>query len=132
MKRIITIPIIAMFIMCVLSPSILMAGNKTSYNIPMHKVPNNQSEHNMSLDPGGRRTRPMPIYCIINQDTGIDIIGLSENVIGYEIWDTSSEINFASFSEESDFLDYLFLQAGDFQIKLETENYYAIGYIKMN
>lgn len=112
----------------ILFPNSMNAGNNTTYTVSMRK----QSRHNKGLDKEGLRTPPMPIYCVISQTDGVNFIGLSEDIISYEIWDITSEINFASFSEEAEFLDYLFLQVGDFQIKLETENYYVLGYIKMN
>ena len=74
----------------------------------------------------------MPIYCVISRTDGVNIVGLSEDIISYEIWDSSHEINLASFSNESDFLDYLLIQTGSFQLNLETENYNVFGYISLD
>lgn len=132
MNRLITIPIIAMLMVYVTFPSHAMAMNETIYTISMQKSSKEQPSHNKRLDDEGRRSSPAPIFCILNHTSGIEVMGLSEDIIGYEIWDVASEIKLASFSEEAEFLDFLFLQVGNFQIKLETENYFVSGYIKMN
>lgn len=112
----------------ILFPNSIMAGNKTSYTVTMRK----QSRHNKGLDEEGLRTPPMPIYCVISKTDGVSIVDLTEDIISYEIWDTTHEINIASFSEVSDFLDYLFIQTGNFQLNLETENYHICGYITLD
>lgn len=132
MNRLITIPIIAMLMVYVTFPSRVMAMNETTYTISMQKSSKEQPSHNKRLDDEGRRSSPAPIFCILNHTSGIEVMGLSEDIIGYEIWDVASEIKLTSFSEEAEFLDFLFLQVDNFQIKLETENYFVSGYIKMN
>ena len=110
----------------ILFPNSMNAGNNTTYTVSMRK----QSRHNKGLDKEGLRTPPMSIYCVISQTDGVNIVGLIEEITSYEIWDTASEINFASFSEEAEFLDFLFSLTGEYKIKFETENYYIIGYIE--
>lgn len=130
MKRLFTISLVAMLMASILFPDSIMAGNKTSYTVAMHKQPKRQTGHNKDLDEEGLRMPPMPISCIINKTDGVTIIGVPEDIISYEVWDTSHEINIASFSDESEFLDFLFPLIGDYKIKFETENYYIIGYIE--
>lgn len=115
-----------------LSPCDIMAGNKACYTISMQKQPKRQSEHNKALDNEGCRTPSMPIYCVFNETEGLSIIGLSEDMISYEIMDASFEITVVSFSEEAEFLNYLFLQPGNIYIRFETENYYIYGFIAMD
>lgn len=126
MKRLFTISLLTMLMASILFPDSIMAGDRTSYTVSMRK----QSRHNKGLDEEGLRTPPMPIYCVISRTDGINIAGLTEDITSYEIWDTSHEINIASFSDESEFLDFLFPLIGDYKIKFETENYYIIGYIE--
>lgn len=126
MKRLFTISLLTMLMASILFPDSVMAGDRTSYTVSMRK----QSRHNKGLDEEGLRTPPMPIYCVISRTDGINIAGLTEDITSYEIWDTSHEINIASFSDESEFLDFLFPLIGDYKIKFETENYYIIGYIE--
>lgn len=128
MKRLFTISLLTMLMASILFPDSVMAGDRTSYTVSMRK----QSRHNKGLDEEGLRTPPMPIYCVISRTDGINIAGLTEDITSYEIWDTSHEINIASFFEESDFLDYLLTQTGDFQLNFETENYNVFGYISLD
>lgn len=127
-KRLFTISLVAMLMVGILFPNSMNAGNNTTYTVSMRK----QSRHNRGLDEEGFRTPPMPIYCVISRTDGVNIVGLSEDIISYEIWDSSHEINLASFSNESDFLDYLLIQTGSFQLNLETENYNVFGYISLD
>lgn len=132
MKKLFTISLVAMLMASILFPDSIMAGNKTSYTVAMHKQPKRQTGHNKDLDEEGLRMPPMPISCFINKTDGVTIIGVPEDIINYEIWDISHEVNIGFFSEESDFIDYLFLQTGDFQLNFETENYHVFGYITIN
>lgn len=116
----------------ILFPDSIMAGNKTSYTIAMHKQPKRQTGHNKDLDEEGLRMPSMPISCFINKTDGVIIMGVPEDIINYEIWDISHEVNIGAFSEESDFIDNLFLQTGDFQLNFETENYHVFGYIYLD
>ncbi len=127
MKRLFTISLLTMLMASILFPDSVMAGDRTSYTVSMRK----QSRHNKGLDEEGLRTPPMPIYCVISKTDGINIAGLTEDITSYEIWDTSHEINIASFSGESDFLDYIFSMTGNLLIKFETENYSITGDITL-
>ncbi len=129
MNKIITIQFIVILMACLLSPNSIMAGNETVYTVSMQKHVKRQSEHNKSLDCEGRRTPSMPIYCIISRTNGLNIVGIFDDIISYEVCEISSGINIASFSEESEFLAFLLCQIGNFQIKFETENYTIVGYI---
>lgn len=115
------------FLMSLL-PHILYAGNESTHTVILHQE-NKQTEHNQHLDREGRRSQSMPLYCTISKNTGISIIGITEEIKSYEIWINDPETILASFSQEYDFIDFLFLQNGQFLIKIETENYYYFGYL---
>lgn len=110
MNKIITIQFIVILMACLLSPNSIMAGNETVYTVSMQKQVKRQSEHNKSLDCEGRRTPSMPIYCIISRTNGLNIVGIFDDIISYEVCEISSGINIASFSEESEFLAFLLCQ----------------------
>lgn len=129
MKRFLTIPFIAMLMACFLFPNSVMAGNQTTYSVPVKKKQKNGDVVDMKVDEGGRRSPSMPLCCTISKTDGVNITGLSEDIIIYEVRDVSNETTLVSFTSESDFLDYLFLQTGDFQLYFETENYQVAGYI---
>lgn len=129
MKRDYTI----LFIILLMSffPSSITAGNQSTYTTTVYKA-KKQSEHNQHLDCEGRRIPSIPLCCIISKTDGINIAGIYEDIINYEVWDAESEVYIASFSEENEFIDFLFYQTGNLQIKIETENYNFYGYININ
>lgn len=127
MKRLIPITLLTLIVMCVLFPNSIKAESNSAITIQMKKLLPTKEE----IEHEGRRLPPRPIYCTISRD-GINIAGLSEEIISYEIWNEASEICFASFIEESEFLDFLFSQSGDFQLIFVTENYYISGNITIN
>ncbi len=112
-------------------PDTIKAGNQSTYTTTVYKA-KKQSEHNQHLDCEGRRSPSMPLYCIISKTNGLNIVGMSEDIISYEIWDAEYETYIASFSEEFEFIDFLFLQSGYFHVKIETENYNFHGDISIN
>lgn len=113
------------------SPDTVIAGNHSTYTTTVYKA-KKQSQHTQDIDDEGRRTPPIPLCCIISFSTGLSIVGVGEDILNFEIWDPETEACVASFSEESEFIDYLFSQSGDFQIKIETENYNISGYISFD
>lgn len=129
MKRFMTIPFIAMLMACFLFPNSVMAGNQKTYTVPVKKKQKYSDDVGTRTEEEGRRSPSMPLCCTISKTDGVNITGLSEDIIIYEVRDVSNEATLMSFTSESDFLDYLFLQTGDFQLYFETENYQVAGYI---
>lgn len=117
---------------CLLFPITTTAEENSSYTVVMQKQPKKQSEHNKALDEEGRRTPPKPIYCFISMKEGVNVIGVSEYIISYNVYNPSSGINLVSYYDESEFLDFLFHQSGDFMIIIETESYNIGGYITID
>ena len=62
----------------ILFPNPIMAGNKISYTVPMHKQPKRQTGHNKDLDEEGLRMPPKPISCFINKTDGVTINGIRD------------------------------------------------------
>lgn len=113
-----------------LSPAIVIAGNKSTYTISAFKS-KKKPENEVHSDDEGRRIPPVPLTCSIS-NTGISFIGFYDDIITFEIWDITSETCLASFTEESDFLNFLFAQTGDFNLKFETEGYFICGDITID
>ncbi|MDE6756908.1 MAG: hypothetical protein K2J66_07160, partial [Muribaculaceae bacterium] len=118
-------------IICVLIPISIKAENNASITLSMQSQPIPQTGHNKQDEPEGRRIPPKPIYCTISTE-GINVAGLSEDIMTYELWNETSEICLASFNGENEFLDFLFNQSGEFQIIFITDNYCISGYIVIN
>lgn len=80
----------------------------------------------------GHRMPPRPIVGIINVAAGmIDYSAdLSEDVEAYEVWTVDASAVIASFVDESEFVDFLSLNAGrELQIRITFTSYALIGYI---
>lgn len=127
-KKIVRIAQHFFLFLCIIYPFSISADDNATYNISMQKETNNTSWPNIQGDPEGRRIPPKPINCTISPD-GIYVSGLSEDIITYEIWNDAAEICIASFTEESEFLEFLFSQSGEFHISFITENYCISGNI---
>lgn len=113
-----------------LTPAIVIAENRSTYTISVlrtEKEPGNGER----MDWEGRRIPPIPLTCSIS-NTGINFIGYYDDIITFEIWDITSEICLVSFTEESDFLNFLFAQTGDFNLRFETKGYFICGDITID
>ncbi len=80
----------------------------------------------------GHRMPPRPIVGIINVNAGmIDYSAdLGEDVEAYEVWTVDGSAVIASFVDESEFVDFLALNAGrELQIRITFTSYALIGYI---
>ncbi len=75
---------------------------------------------------------PRPIVGIINVSAGmIDYSAdLGEDVEAYEVWTVDGSAVLASFVDESEFVDFLALNADrELQIRITLTSYALIGYI---
>lgn len=129
-KRLFSIILLSLSTICLICPNSIKAENTTAVAVTMQKQSKNPLPTNEEIEHEGRRMRPRPIYCTISPD-GINVAGVSEEIISYEVWDEVSGICVASFFEESDFLNYLFSQSGEFQLIFVTENHCISGYISI-
>lgn len=114
-----------------LTPAIVIAGNRTIYTVSVLKT-EKEPGNGEPMDWEGRRIPSMPLCCTIDKVDGLNIMGVSEDIISYEILDIETETTLILFLEESEFLDFIFHQTGDFKMKIETENYYFWGYITIS
>ncbi len=131
MKSLFCTVLLSILLNCITFPVAISAADNTSYTVNMRKELNNTTWTNEQYETEGRRIPPKPIYCTISTE-GINVAGLSEDIMTYEIWNETSEICLASFNGENEFLDFLFNQSGEFQIIFITENYCISGYITIN
>ena len=96
--------------------------------IPLQKY-TLQYDTSHDIDPNGKRIPSRPIVCTITPQ-GISFPdSFNIEVVAYEVWSIAEEATMASFSEEKDFLEYLFNSPADsdLQIRLITPEYKLIG-----
>ncbi len=68
------------------------------------------------------------MMCIFSEE-GIQADIAPEEIMSYELWDQTEEFCIASFTDEASFLQYLFSYPGEFQIRIETDEYTYVGYL---
>ena len=78
---------------------------------------------------GGKHIPPRPVQCTIDATAGIQFVGMEKpEILTFEIYDLSGAC-VAVFGDEAAFLDFLFAQSGEYQIRLVTAGWAYIGYI---
>ncbi len=70
-----------------------------------------------------------PVQCTIDATAGIQFVGMEKpEILTFELYDLSGAC-MAVFGDEDSFLDFLFAQSGEYQIRLVTANWAYVGYI---
>lgn len=133
MKRIITVPLIAMLMACLLFPFVPAKANNNNsdntYTVSVQKKPKNPKS-NEDLDCEGHRAPSRSIVCVISPE-GIYIPGIStEEILSYEVAIPEGEC-VASFVEDQDFISFIYTLNGAYEIRLHTEGYIFHGYIDL-
>lgn len=81
-------------------------------------------------DGGGQCIPGRPIMCTISMNGGIQ--GIDElDIISYEIWDIDANSPVAVYSDEADFVNFIYASAGVYQIIIETNEYFYLGIIEL-
>lgn len=107
-------------------PAVSYAARETSHNVMMQEKPVKIPDQ--PLDPGGRRSAPKPIICVISTN-GINIAGYDTSLIYlYEVRDENGEVT-AAFGTEQDFLTYLFNSEDVSEIRLYIKDFFLQGYL---
>ncbi len=55
----------------------------------------------------------------------------ASDILAYEIWDAEGRCSIASFCGEDDFIEFLFMQTGEMQIRFSTENSTLTGFASL-
>ncbi len=122
MKIISIIQIIILTLLCAVTPVAVRARiTPVAVKLPMKK------KMKKSVETEGHRVPSLTVWCDISKAGGVKVAGLSEDLISYEIRDIYSDRAIASFDKEPEFVDYVLSRDGNYQILLESDNYYVIG-----
>lgn len=119
-------------LMLLFTPKMTMAldlNNAITYTVKMQKQPQPSSGNKTNANRDGNRIPPRPIICTISETDGIQIDLCNDDIYAYEVWNETAETCFASYNDETDFVQYLFSVPGTYQIKLITEEYVYTGCI---
>lgn len=99
----------------------------TSLEVPLYKT--QYSEHNKQLDPDGRRSPSIPVMCLITPDGIFTDMFSPETTDLYEIYGIDGEFCHLSTASEQVFVEYLFSNPQECQIRILTGEYCWTGYV---
>lgn len=96
--------------------------------IPIEDIPVDDPEL-----PGHRHKIPgRPISCTLSTETGVNIPGLeTSEIISFDVYDLSGELCLASFSNDMEFVTFLFSLEGDYTLRFMTDGRIYTGYISL-
>lgn len=100
-----------------------------TYTVNMQKLKREEPKKGELNNRDGNRIPPRPIICTISETDGIQIDLCNDDIYAYEVWNETAETCFASYNDETDFVQYIFSIPGTYQIKLITEEYVYTGCI---
>lgn len=83
-------------------------------------------------DPPIHRSPADAYICSITPENGVEISGTTDEIISYEIWDATGTVCIAYFTNEEEFVEYLFSLNGDFQLVFFFEDYTLTGEITVD
>ncbi len=114
------------------SPAVYATG-LSSFIIKFTQVSNSSDPDELEDDRLWHRTPLRPIECSISKDEGIRFYSSMDasDILAYEIWDAEGRCSIASFCGEDDFIESLFMQTGEMQIRFSTENSTLTGFASL-
>lgn len=124
-SQILTCLVVAWFI---LSGCMSASAMNRNFTIMLYRCSYIENEYDVLPDEVGNRMPSRPIICNITE-SGISIPSLSPSEIQkYEVFNESKEY-LASFSEQKEFVNYIYNSHGVIIIRLILEDYCLIGYL---
>lgn len=79
----------------------------------------------------GNRTPAYPITVFISVADGVQIPHVDKNeILSYSIYD-EEETCLATFTNEADFVDFVFSTTGEVEIRIELADYYLCGWLQL-
>ncbi len=77
----------------------------------------------------GQRMPGRKQNCTVDPVSGVQFVGMEKpDILSFEVYDLSGAC-VAVFGDEAAFLEYLFAQSGEYQIRLITADWAYVGYI---
>lgn len=92
----------------------------------------NHSIRRIKVNEDDKGNRFVAVTCTVSQENGVEISGTTDEIISYEIWDATGTVCIAYFTNEEEFVEYLFSLNGDFQLVFFFEDYTLIGEITVD
>lgn len=108
------------FAICV----VLIMSNVLTENIVANRIYLTINLHMLTTksriydDDDNRGNRFVALTCTIGEENGVEISGTTDEIIAYEIWDATGSVCIGYFTDEEEFVEYLFSLNGDFRIIL--------------
>lgn len=106
-----------------------LANDNTGYEVIFYEDSESSPKDENSR---GERMIHNPIFTTLITQEGIVYQNFNDQVILYVIEDALTSNPLVSFTEECDFIDFVFTYSGEVRIRLITEFCTLVGYINLN
>ncbi len=117
------------FMLTIMSAESLMACGTTLRTV-LYMQTNYSPQYEEYEDEKGNRF--VALTCTVSRENGVEISGTTDEIISYEIWDATGTVCIAYFTNEEEFVEYLFSLNGDFQLVFFFEDYTLTGEITVD
>lgn len=135
MRKILTLQTIITAVLLFVLPLNVMAETNisisTSRTIQLRKQPTNNDNHKVEFEKESHRTSVRLTQCTISKNDGVQISGFDDEIISYEVWNETGTDCIALYTDEDNFVDYIFNCIGSYQIIFRSDEYIFYGYIEI-
>lgn len=72
-----------------------------------------------------------PVHCVVDFENRCITGSFSSELISYEVWNEDGDLCLATFTNDSDLVDYLYYNDGTYQLRFYSTSYVYTGYISL-
>lgn len=121
---------ILLFLIFMMAPwTYSLANDNTGYEVTFYEDSESSPKDET---PEGERMIHQPIFTTLTLQDGIAFQNFNGQIVLYVIEDALTSSSIASFTEECDFIDFIFTYSGEVCIRLITEFCPLVGYVNLN
>ncbi|MDE6859519.1 MAG: hypothetical protein K2J65_03785 [Duncaniella sp.] len=96
----------------------IFAGAFNTLTVSLDRKELIEPQDGPDYDPPIHRFETEAVGCTITRGNGVEISGTTDEIIAYEIWDATGSVCIGYFTDEEEFVEYLFSLNGEFRIIL--------------
>lgn len=135
MKQIIKLRILLLIsLLCLLSLKANAQIQTLTYTVTtfvQSKFSIGNDDDNKNRDNDGYRAPSRPITIYISETEGLQIPQVNKDeIISYSIYN-EDEVCVSTFTDETDFVNFVFSWTGTVQVRIEFEDYYLVGWMEL-
>ncbi len=115
--------------MCLTLVSVSSFAGTTPISIVMNEI--GHGEEDIEYPNKGHRIPSKPIECTIDLDNHRIELTTSEFITTYELWEEDGTYPIATCASDSEFVEFLSVLSGEYQLRLVGEEHVYIGYLEL-